>query len=67
MPDEFIPLQEAINLHENYIQKLGFHPHLKEGEESVYLTTKQQIIDAYNAGNRTVNILRAYIYLTSLE
>ena len=26
-----------------------------------------EIIDAYNAGNRTVNILRAYIYLTSLE
>lgn len=62
-----LPIEKAFQLHKDYIKKLGFHPHLKEGEESVYLKTKQEIIDAYAAGNRTTNLLRAYIYLTSLE
>lgn len=62
-----LPGEKAAKLHKEYIKKLGFQGPLKEGEESTYLKTKQWIIDAYVAGNRTANLLRAYIYLTSLE
>ncbi len=62
-----LPGEKAAKLNKEYIKKLGFQTPLKEWEESTYLKTKQEIIDAYAAGNRTTNILRAYIYLTSLE
>jgi hypothetical protein len=62
-----LPIEKAFQLHKDFIKKLGFQHPLKEGEESTYLKTKQEIIDAYTAGNRTTNLLRAYIYLSSLE
>ncbi len=62
-----LPIEKAFQLHKDYVKKLGYQKHLQPGETSTYLSTRQEIIDAYMAGNRTTNLLRAYIYLTSLE
>lgn len=38
------------------------------GKETKYLVEKKQkLIDAYNTGNRSLNVIRTYIYLAGLE
>lgn len=37
------------------------------GKETKYLVEKQKLIDSYKTGNRSLNVIRTYIYLSGLE
>jgi len=50
MPAPTLPHIDAANaLRTKYIDGLGFHGDLLPGQKSKYLTTKEEIINAYNA------------------
>jgi hypothetical protein len=61
------PFEESLQLDSQHIANFRLHGMTKTGEESVYLREKNTVRDAYNAGDRSINILRAYLYLSALE
>jgi hypothetical protein len=60
-------LDAANELRTKYIEGLGFHADDIQGEKSRYLTTRKSIIDTYNSGDRSPNLMRAYMYMTAQE
>lgn len=60
-------LDVANELRAKYIDGLGFHVDTAQGTKSTYLKTKKDILDAYQSGNRSPNLMRAYIYLVAQE
>jgi hypothetical protein len=58
---------QSLQLDTDYISNFRLDGFTDPGEDTKYLTEKQKLIDAYNAGDRSLNLLRAYIYLTWLE
>lgn len=60
-------LDAANELRAKYIDGLGFHVDTAQGTKSTYLKTKKDILDAYQSGNRSPNLMRAYIYLVAQE
>lgn len=60
-------LDKANELNSRYIYGLGFHGDPILGVKSKYLTTKEEIVNAYNRGDRSVNLMRAYIYMLAQE
>lgn len=61
------PFDESLQLDAEYISHFRLDGLSQPGEESKYLVEKKKLLDQYNAGNRSINVLRAYIYLASLE
>lgn len=61
------PHEEALELDSDHIMRLRLHAPTPPGAQSIYLKEKNKIIAAYNAGDRSVKLLRAYIYLATLE
>ena len=61
------PFEESLQLDADYISHFRLDGLAVQGEESKYLVEKKKLFDEYNAGNRSINLLRAYIYLSSLE
>ncbi len=59
--------QDSLDLDKNFINNFRLDGFTEQGETSVYLTEKKKLEDAYLAGDRSLNTLRAAIYLTSLE
>lgn len=74
---EFVPLDSALSqtssfdqslqLDLNYISNFRLDGFTEPGEESKYLTEREKLIAAYKAGDRSLNLIRAYIYLAGLE
>lgn len=60
-------LDAANELRSKYTDGLAVNGDVPPGGVSTYLTTKKSIIDAYRSGDRSKNLIRAYIYLTSQE
>jgi len=56
-----------VKLEFDHIANLRLHGYTQQGSKSIYFKEKESIIAAYNGGDRSQNILRAYIYLTTLE
>ncbi len=56
-----------MKLDQEYILHFGLHGGTLPGEKSIYLTKKQEVVDAYESWARDTNLLRAYTYLLSLE
>ena len=59
--------EQSLRLESDYISNLRLHGATQPGERSIYFDTKKNILDAYSKGDRSVNLLRAYIYLSTLE
>ena len=55
---------QSLQLDTNYIANFRLDGFTDPGEETKYLTEKQKLIESYNKGDRSLNLLRAYIYLT---
>jgi hypothetical protein len=70
---EFIPekpvtaFDVSLDLDKNYIANFRLDGFTNSGEESNYVVEKKNLKDAYNAGDRSLNLIRAYIYLSTLE
>lgn len=60
-------MDKANELRTKYIDGLAVNGDVPPGGKSVYLATKKNILDAYGAGDRSENLMRAYIYLTAQE
>jgi hypothetical protein len=58
---------QSLQLDTNYISNFRLDGFTDPGEDTKYLIEKQKLIDAYNAWDRSLNLIRAYIYLTWLE
>lgn len=58
---------DSLELDKKYINNFRLDGFREQGEESTYLVEKKKLIDTYMSGNRTLNILRSYLYLMSLE
>lgn len=58
---------ESLKLDRNYIDNFRLDGFTDPGEETKYLVEKKKLIDLYNSGDRSLNLIRAYIYLSSLE
>lgn len=58
---------QSLQLDVDYISNFRLDGFTDPGEETKYLTEKQKLVEAYNKGDRSLNLLRAYIYLTGLE
>lgn len=58
---------QSLQLDLNYINHFRLDGFIDPGQESKYLTEKEKLVQAYNKGDRSLNLLRAYIYLTGLE
>lgn len=58
---------QSLQLDTDYISNFRLDGFTDPGEETKYLTEKQKLIEAYNNGDRSLSLLRAYIYLTGLE
>jgi hypothetical protein len=61
------PHEEALQLEHDYIKWLRLSAPTPPGSESLYLKERGDIIDAYKNGDRSIQLLRAYIYLATLE
>lgn len=59
--------EDSLKLDNDYITHFRLDGFTKTGDKSKYMVEKKKLIDAYNAGDRTLNLLRAYIYLSGLE
>lgn len=59
--------EDSLKLDTDYIAHFRLDGFTAVGQENKYLGTKKKLVDAYNAGDRSLNLLRAYIYLTGLE
>ncbi|MCB9806993.1 carboxypeptidase regulatory-like domain-containing protein [Candidatus Peribacteria bacterium] len=59
--------EESLQLDSDYIKKLRLHGYTNPGETSIYMQQKQDIVDAYKSGDRSINLLRAYAYLSAFE
>ena len=55
---------QSLQLDTNYIANFRLDGFTDRGEETKYITEKEKLIQAYNSGDRSLNLLRAYIYLT---
>ncbi len=64
---EVSPFEESLALESDYIANLRLRGLIDPGEESLYLVEKKNIVSGYDSGDRSLNILRAYIYLSALE
>ena len=64
-PDQKLDTVNA--LYSTYIRGLWFHADTHTGDKSTYQTTRKSIIDAYANGDRSSNLMRAYIYLLTQE
>ena len=60
-------MEQSLRLQSEYINGLRLHGATQPGERSIYFDTKDTIIQAYKKWDRSVNLLRAYIYLSTLE
>lgn len=59
--------QDSLKLDTDYISHFRLDGFTDPGNETKYLVEKKKLVDAYNAGDRSLNLLRAYIYLSGLE
>ncbi len=74
---EFVPLDpelsqtssfdQSLQLDLNYISNFRLDGFTDPGEETKYLTEREKLIKAYKGGDRSLNLIRAYIYLAGLE
>jgi Carboxypeptidase regulatory-like domain len=58
---------DSLKLDKDYISHFRLDGFTKTGQETQYLTEKEKLVSAYNRGERSLNLIRAYIYLTGLE
>ena len=64
---EVSPFEASLKLESDYIANLRLRGLTDPGKESLYLVEKKNIVSAYDSGDRSLNVLRAYIYLSALE
>lgn len=64
---EVSTFDESLQLDLKYITHFRLDGFTDPGEATPYLVEREKLVKAYEGGDRSLNLIRAYIYLASLE